>query len=490
MLLKPECRRLRIEKNILINGVIISSGAGVLSLQGFLIAFIGEVFRISVTRVGIISLSLGLVVNLYQNERMNLVIAALLLNPVLRVGEGAKVCGISRLASIILGDFAIGSILDPVGNFILNSGRIDVQYRWVVESPAPGIIDRESVFEAFQTGVISIDSMIPIGRGQRELIVGDRQVGKTSIGVDTILNQKYKKVFCIYLPLGGKASSILEVFLALIRKDATNYSSFLVACATSSACFQYLAAYTGSALSEFFSLVGELPSFLIYDDLSRHSMAYREIYLLLRRPPGREAYPGEIFFVHSRLLERGAKLSGNLGGGSSTAFPVIETLAADVSAYITTNVISITDGQIFLSIDLFLQGIKPAIDVGLSVTRVGSIAQWDSMKLVAGFYKLELAQFIELQSFSQFVSDLGKETKERLRKGRRLLEMLTQFSGSPINLRRQIGILSLGNQNLGKALAIKDVEVLVNLYLSVPLWALLFVPARLVGTSLVSLLHN
>ena len=408
MLLKPECRRLRIEKNILINGVIISSGAGVLSLQGFLIAFIGEVFRISVTRVGIISLSLGLVVNLYQNERMNLVIGALLLNPVLRVGEGAKVNGISRLASIILGDFAIGSILDPVGNFILNSGRIDVQYRWVVESPAPGIIDRESVFEAFQTGVISIDSMIPIGRGQRELIVGDRQVGKTSIGVDTILNQKYKKVFCIYLPLGGKASSILEVFLALIRKDATNYSSFLVACATSSACFQYLAAYTGSALSEFFSLVGELPSFLIYDDLSRHSMAYREIYLLLRRPPGREAYPGEIFFVHSRLLERGAKLSGNLGGGSSTAFPVIETLAADVSAYITTNVISITDGQIFLSIDLFLQGIKPAIDVGLSVTRVGSIAQWDSMKLVAGFYKLELAQFIELQSL------------ERLRKGRRL----------------------------------------------------------------------
>ena len=479
---------LRIEKNILINGVIISSGAGVLSLQGFLIAFIGEVFRIScsVQCAG----PLGLVVNLYQNERMNLVIGALLLNPVLRVGEGAKVCGISRLASIILGDFAIGSILDPVGNFILNSGRIDVQYPWVVESPAPGIIDRQSVFEALQTGVISIDSMIPIGRGQRELIVGDRQVGKTSIGVDTILNQKYKKVFCIYLPLGGKASSILEVFLALIRKDAIIYSSFLVASATSSACFQFLAAYTGSALSEFFSLVGELPSFLIYDDLSRHSMAYREIYLLLRRPPGREAYPGEIFFVHSRLLERGAKLSGNLGGGSSTAFPVIETLAADVSAYITTNVISITDGQIFLSIDLFLGGIKPAIDVGLSVTRVGSIAQWDSMKLVAGFVKLELAQFIELQSFSQFVADLGKETKERLTKGRRLLQMLTQFSGSPINLRRQIGILSLGNQNLGKALAIKDVEVLVNLYLSVPLWALLFVPARLVGTSLVSLLHN
>ena len=460
-----------------------------MSLQGFLIAFINELFRVAVILGAPLpnneENAYGLVVNLYQNERMNLLIGALLLNPKIRLYEGAKVNAISRLASIILGDFAIGSILDGQGNFILNSGRIDVQYPWVVESPAPGIIDRQSVFEALQTGVISIDSMIPIGRGQRELILGDRHTGKTSIGVDTILNQKYKKVFCIYLPLGGKASSILEVFLALIRKDAIIYSSFLVASATSSATNQFLAAYTGSALSLFFSLVGELPSFLIYDDLSGHSMAYREIYLLLRRPPGREAYPGEIFFVHSRLLERGAKLSGNLGGGSSTAFPVIETLAADVSAYITTNVISITDGQIFLSIDLFLGGIKPALDVGLSVTRVGSIAQWDSMKLVAGFYKLELAQFIELQSFSQFVADLGKETKERLTKGRRLLEMLRQFSGSPINLRRQIGILSLGNQNLGKALAIKDVEVLVNLYLSVPLWALLFVPARLVGTCIV-----
>ena len=236
---------LRIEKNILINGVIISSGAGVLSLQGFLIAFIGEVFRISVMQW---EGSLGLVVNLYQNERMNLVIAALLLNPVLRVGEGAKVNAISTLASIILGDFAIGSILDPVGNFILNSGRIDVQYPWVVESPAPGIIDRQSVFEAFQSGVISIDSMIPIGRGQRELIVGDRQTGKTSIGVDTILNQKYKKVFCIYVPLGQKASSILEVFLALIRKDAIFYLSVLVASASSSAVHQFLCAYTGAAL--------------------------------------------------------------------------------------------------------------------------------------------------------------------------------------------------------------------------------------------------
>jgi F-type H+-transporting ATPase subunit alpha len=418
---------------------------------------------------------------------MNLLIGALLLNPRNRLDQGCCVNAISRLATIILGDFAIGSILDPVGNLIFNSGRIDVQYPWVVQSPAPGIIDRQSVSEALQTGVISIDSMIPIGRGQRELIVGDRQTGKTSIGVDTILNQKYTSLFCVYVPIGQKASSILEVFLALIRKDAIFYLSVVVASASSSAVHQFLCAYSGSALSEFFVITGELPSFIIFDDLSRHAMAYREIYLLLRRPPGREAYPGEIFFVHSRLLERSAKLSYNLGGGSLTSFPVIETLAADVSAYITTNVISITDGQIFLSPDLFLAGIKPAIDVGLSVTRVGSIAQWYGMKLVAGFYKLELAQCIELQSFSQFVADLGKETKNRLTKGRSLLEILKQFCGSPINLTTQVGILSLANQNLPKALAIKDVQLFLNLYLDLPVWALLFVPPRLVGKSLVCL---
>jgi len=476
-----------IEKDICVYGVIISIGSGVVTLQGFLMAFVGEVFRICGMGFDNSSNSFGLVVNLYRDDTMNLLIGALLLNPENRLSEGAKVNGLCRLASIILGDFAIGSILDPVGNFILNSGRVDVQYRWVIESPAPGIIDRQSVFEPLQTGVLSIDSMVPIGRGQRELIVGDRQTGKTSIGVDTILNQKYEKVFCIYVPLGQKASSILEVFLALVRRDAVFYLSMLYASASSSAVCQFLCAYTGSALSEFFMLVGELPSFLMLDDLSRHAVAYREIYLLLRRPPGREAYPGEIFFVHSRLLERSAKLSTSLGGGSSTAFPVIETLAGDVSAYITTNVISITDGQIFLSIDLFLAGIKPAIDVGLSVTRVGSAAQWDGMRLVAGSYKLELAQFVELQSFSQFAADLGEETKNRLARGRRLVEMLKQFCGSPMSLARQVGILSLANQDLIKDLAIEDIQVFLNLYLSVPVWVLLFVPVRLVGTCLVLL---
>jgi F-type H+-transporting ATPase subunit alpha len=478
-----------IEKNIFTYGVIISVGCGVLTLQAFLLAFIGEVFRVFKK-----ASLFGLVVNLYLDDTMNLLIGALLLNQadLDGIAEGAKVSGMSRLASIVLGDFAIGSILDPIGLNILNFGRIDAQYRWLIESPAPGIIDRQSVFEPLQTGIISIDSMIPIGRGQRELIVGDRQTGKTSIGVDTILNQKYEKVLCVYVAIGQKASSVLEVFLALVRRDAIFYLSMLIACGSSSAVGQFLCAYTGAALSEFFMIVRELAVFLMLDDLSQHAMAYREIYLLLRRPAGREAYPGEIFFVHSRLLERSAKLSANLGGGSLTAFPVVQTLASDVSAYITiwlhTNVISITDGQIFLSQDLFLSGIKPAIDVGLSVTRVGSAAQWDGMKLVAASYKLELAQYVELQSFSQFTADLGEETKYRLAKGRRLVEMLKQFSGSPMSLSAQIGILALANAELIKRLAIEDVRVFLRLYLSVPAWVLLFVPARLVGISIINLI--
>jgi F-type H+-transporting ATPase subunit alpha len=481
---------LLIEKEIFVYGVIISVGCAVVSLEGFLMAFVGEVFRICVEGLdSLASGSFGLVVNLYRDDTMNLLIAGLLVNPSDRVSQGAKVNGMSRSLSIILGDFAIGSILDPLGSYMLTRGRIDAfQYLWVVESRAPGIISRQSVFEPLQTGLLSIDSMVPIGRGQRELIVGDRQTGKTSIGLDTILNQKYEKVFCVYLPIGQKASSILEVFLALVRRDAIFYLSVLYASGSSSALAQFLCAYTGTALSEFFIYLRELPVFLMLDDLSKHAVAYREIYLLLRRPPGREAYPGEIFFVHSRLLERSAKLSAVLGGGSLTAFPVIETLASDVSAYITTNVISITDGQIFLSQDLFLAGILPAIDLGLSVTRVGSVAQWDGMKLVGGSYKLELAQFAELQSFAGFAADLGKETLNRLARGLRLVEMLKQSSGSPISLRGQIGILSLANQELIKDLAINSVRVFVDLYFDVPVWVLLFVGVRLVGVSLCTLL--
>lgn len=309
-----------IEKNILIYGVIISTGYGVVTLEGLLIAFISEVFTTQ-------SFSIGLVVNLYKNDTMNLLIGALLLNPRNPLDQGSTVHALSSLATITLGDCTIASILDPVGNVIFNSGRINMQYPWAIESPAPGIIDRQSVSEALQTGLIAIDSSIPIGCGQRELIVGDRQTGKTSISIDSILNQKYSTIFTVYTSLGQSSSSILQVFLSLVQKDAIFYLSMLMATASSSAVHQYLCAYSGAGLSEFFVITGELPSLLILDDLSRHACAYREIYLLLRRPAGREAYPGEIFFVHSRLLERSAKLSYNLGGGSLTCFPVIETLS-------------------------------------------------------------------------------------------------------------------------------------------------------------------
>jgi len=463
-----------IEKDILIYGVIISVGCGVVTLEGLLMAFISEVFTTQ-------SSSIGLVVNLYRDDTMNLLIGALLLNPENPLGQGSSVRASATLATIILGDSAIASILDPVGNLIFNSGRIDVSCPWAIESPAPGIIDRQSVTEALQTGVIAIDSSIPIGCGQRELILGDRQTGKTSICIDTILNQKYRSVFTVYTSLGQSSSSTLQVFLSLLQKDAIFYVSMLVATASSSAVCQYLCAYSGAALSEFFMITGEFASLLILDDLSRHACAYREIYLLLRRPAGREAYPGEIFFVHSRLLERSAKLSYNLGGGSLTSFPVIETLAGDLSGYISTNVISITDGQIALSADLFLSGILPAIDVGLSVTRVGSAAQWYGMKYVAASYKLELAQFVELQSFSQFASDLGQESKNKLTRGLRLVEMLKQSNGSPISLMGQVGILSLANQNLLEALAVEDVRLFLNLYLDIPAWILLLIPPRLLG---------
>ena len=481
---------LLIEKKIFLYGLIISIGYSVLTLQGFLIAFIGEVFRICL--IGLektVSKTFGLVVNLYRNDTMDLLIGALLLNPSDRISQGSKVTGIYSLLRLILGDFAISSILHPLTSYTLNSTCIDAQYAWLVESPGPPIIDRQSVFEPLQTGLVSIDSMIPIGRGQRELIVGDR-------GLDTILNQKYKKVFCIFSAIGEKASHILDVFLALMGCDGIFYLSVLYASASASALYQYLCAYTAYALAEFFMIVRQLPVFLMLDGLSKHAYASREIYLLLRRPPGREAYPGEIFFVHSRLLERSGKLSISRGAGSCSAFPVIETLSSDVSAYISTNIISITDGQIFLSQQLFLSCITPAIDLTLSVTRVGSIAQSDSMKLSGGLYKVELTQFIELQSFSQFQADCSKETLARLTKGLRLLEMLKQSSGSPMNVRQQIGILSLANQ--GRLLYVRElssttfndmlsVQLFLRLYLDIPLWVFLFVSPRLVSISILVL---
>jgi F-type H+-transporting ATPase subunit alpha len=435
-------------------------------LQGFASAFISEIFVFSAS--GSNTPSTGLVVSLYRDSLQNLVIGALLLSSNSRLSLGTKVSGIQRLASLNLGDFAVGSILDPIGNYINNSSRLSASFRWLIETPAPSIISRQSVFEPMLSGIISIDAMIPIGRGQRELIIGDRQTGKTSIGVDTIINQKFQRLFAIYLPIGQKAATILEVYISLIRRSASCYLTVFAASASSSAVLQYLSAYSGSALSEYFMYVRELPVFIFFDDLSKHAQAFREISLLLRRPPGREAYPGEVFYLHSRLLERSAKLSPALGGGSNTSFPVIETLAGDVSAYIPTNVISITDGQIFLSQDLFHSGIKPAVSVGLSVSRVGSAAQTSGMKVVAGSYKLELAQFAELESFSQFASDLGDDAKSRLARGRRLVETLKQQNGAPIELCQQIGILSLANQNVIEKCPLQSITSFFKIFLSLP----------------------
>jgi len=475
------------EKEIFIYGLIISIGSSVASIQGFFMSFVGELFRVSV--VGSSSSNTkGLVVNLFRNEVGDLIVGGLLLNTILssRISCGSKVSGSGKLLRILLGDFSLSSIIHPLASYVWSSCTIDAHYAWLVESPAPGIIYRQSVFEPLQTGLLVIDSIIPVGRGQRELIVGDRGLGKTSIGLDTILNQKHEKVFCVYSAIGQKATSVLDVFQALVRFDAVFYLSIVVSSSSSSALSQFLCAYSSASLSEFFMIARQLSVFLMLDDLSKHAVSAREIYLLLRRPPGREAYPGEIFFVHSRLLERSAKLSSSLGGGSCSSFPVIETLSSDVSAYISTNVISITDGQIFLSQQLYFSSLLPAVDLTLSVTRVGSAAQWNGMKLLSGSYKLELSQYTELQAFSQFLSDCSKQTLDRLSRGVRILAMLKQSSGSPLTLRQQVGILSLANEGffLSDSIAVAAVSLFLRLYLNIPIWVSLFVSSRFLGRAI------
>lgn len=463
------------------HGILASQGSGVVIIQGILMAFIGQVYYIEDAQ----AVTSGTIVNLSRDQTMNLIVSGLQLQPEVRIYEGGKVIGTNNLASLILGDFIIGALLDPLGMQLLGTSNIQSNNQWVIESPAIGIIDRQSVFEPLQTGVIYLDAMIPIGRGQRELILGDRYTGKTSIGLDMIVNQRLEKVLCIYATIGQKASAILEVFLCLLKRDAVRYIIQIVASGSSSSASQFLSPYTGTTISEYFMLLRQLPCSIVQDDLSRHAVAYREIYLLLRRPPGREAYPGEIFFVHSRLLERSALVSENLRGGSITAFPTIETQGGDVSAYITTNVISITDGQIFLSVDLFLSGIQPAVDVGLSVTRVGSAAQWDGMKLVGSAYKLELAQYMELQAFSQFASDLGEETKSRLSRGIRLVETLKQVNGAPYTLTKQVTLLSIADQDLILRLSQESVKPYKQVYGYIPQWASLYVTIKVVSISII-----
>ena len=357
--------------------------------------------------------------------------------------EGSTVRATGKIAEVGVGDTILGRIVNPLAFPIDGKGDIPVSETKLIEAMAPGIIERKSVCEPMQTGITAIDTMIPIGRGQRELIIGDRQTGKTSIAIDTIINQKTEDVVCVYVAIGQKASSVAQIVTTLEEKSALDYTVIVAANANDPATLQYIAPYTGAAIAEYFMYKGKA-TLIIYDDLSKQAQAYRQMSLLLRRPPGREAYPGDVFYLHSRLLERAAKLSDELGGGSMTALPVIETQAGDVSAYIPTNVISITDGQIFLSGDLFNSGIRPAINVGISVSRVGSAAQVKAMKQVAGKLKLELAQFAELEAFSQFASDLDKATQNQLARGQRLRELLKQSQNSPLSVAEQVALVYAG----------------------------------------------
>jgi len=361
------------------------------------------------------------------------------------IGENSSVKRLGRLLKVPVGEAMVGRVVNALGEPIDGKGPINAtEYRFV-EKKAPGIMARKSVHEPLQTGIKAIDALVPIGRGQRELIIGDRQTGKTTVALDTIINQKGQGVYCIYVAIGQKQSSVAQVVKTLSEHGAMDYTTIVVASASESAALQFIAPYTGCTIGEYFRDNAK-HGLVIYDDLSKHAVAYREMSLLLRRPPGREAYPGDVFYVHSRLLERAAKLNDDLGAGSLTALPLIETQAGDVSAYIPTNVISITDGQIFLETDLFNSGVRPAINVGISVSRVGGAAQIKATKQVAGTLRLDLAQFRELQAFAQFASDLDEITRKQLERGQRMVEVLKQGPYAPLAIEKQVCLIFAGNK--------------------------------------------
>ncbi len=406
-------------------GTVIQVSDGIARVYGLENAMSGELLEF---QNGVFGLALNL-------EESN--VGVVILGPYSEIKEGDQVKRTGRIMEVPVGEALLGRVVNPLGQPLDGKGPIEAAAYRPVESSAPGVIDRKSVHEPMQTGIKAIDAMVPIGRGQRELIIGDRQTGKTTVAIDTILNQKGSGVKCIYVAIGQKQSTVAQVVETLRRHGALEYTIVVTASASEPAPLQYIAPYAGCAMGEYFMYKGE-HALIIYDDLSKQAAAYRELSLLLRRPPGREAYPGDVFYLHSRLLERAAKLNDELGGGSLTALPFIETQASDVSAYIPTNVISITDGQIFLESELFYSGQRPAINVGISVSRVGGSAQIKAMKKVAGGMKLDLAQYRELQAFSQFGSDLDKSTLARLNRGARLMEILKQGVNQPLSVEQQV----------------------------------------------------
>lgn len=424
-LIKMEIQNYKRSLDIKTSGSVVEVGDGIARIYGLSNAKAGELLEFA-------SGVKGMVLNLEENN-----VGAVILGNPTTVKEGDEVKATGKVASVPAGEALLGRVVNSLGEPIDGKGMIVPNKYMDIERKASGIIARKPVSEPLQTGIKSIDGMVPIGRGQRELIIGDRQTGKTAVALDTIINQKNTGIKCIYVAIGQKRSTVAQVTKKLQDAGALEYTIIVAATASESAALQYLAPYAGVSMGEYFMDKGE-HVLIIYDDLSKHAVAYREMSLLLRRPPGREAYPGDVFYLHSRLLERAAKLSDALGGGSITALPIIETQAGDVSAYIPTNVISITDGQIFLDSQLFNSGFRPAIDSGISVSRVGGSAQIKAMKQVAAKVKLELAQYSELLAFAQFGSDLDKSTKARLERGARIMEILKQSQYSPYPVEEQV----------------------------------------------------
>jgi len=424
-IIKKQIEDYNVEMNVDDVGTVLEVGDGIAHVYGLDKAMSGELLELP---HGVY----GMALNLEEDN-----VGAVLLGDDELIKEGDTVRRTGRIMRVPVGEAMIGRVVNPLGHAIDGKGAIQSSESRLIEFQAPGIADRQPVKQPLQTGLKSIDSMVPIGRGQRELIIGDRGTGKTAIAIDTIINQKGGDVICIYVAIGQKASTVARVVRTLEQHGAMDYTIVVAATASDGAPLQYLAPYAGVAMGEYFMYQGK-DVLCVYDDLSKHAQAYRAMSLLLRRPPGREAYPGDVFYLHSRLLERAAKLSDELGGGSITALPIIETLAGDVSAYIPTNVISITDGQIFLESELFYSGIRPAINVGLSVSRVGGSAQIKAMKKIAGTLRLDLAQYRELAAFAQFGSDLDKNTKAQIDRGERTMQMLIQQQYLPLPVEDQV----------------------------------------------------
>ena len=426
-------------------GTVLMVGDGIARASGLINCMAGELLEFE-------DGSFGMAQNLEENS-----VSIVLFGDDSGIGEGQTVKRTGKVVSVPVGEAMIGRVVNALGQPIDGAGPVVTSEYRAIESPAPGICERQGVNQPLQTGIKAIDSMVPIGRGQRELIIGDRQTGKTTLAADTIINQKGKDVICIYVAIGQKRSTVSSLVETLTRNGAMDYTIVVAATASEASPLQYIAPYSGCAMGEYFMYKGK-DVLLIYDDLSKHAVAYRALSLLIRRPPGREAYPGDVFYLHSRLLERAARLDEAHGGGSLTALPIIETQAGDVSAYIPTNVISITDGQIFLETELFHSGVMPAVNPGISVSRVGGNAQIKAMKKVAGTLKLIYSQYRELQSFAQFGSDLDADTKARLEQGARIVEVLKQNQNAPVPVEKQVAILYAVTKGILSRVATEDVR--------------------------------